>query len=118
MITLTRPVRINMPVKIGVYTFTDQDGTVINLTTDFVAVSVSCELKLYGAAYSTVSGSLVSSGTTGQVQVASNTFTVEGSWTYQFYCVNGAGAKLWGEPVRFDAAENVEDLGAYEVLRA
>ena len=112
------PVRINMPVELGPYTFLKsktQGGGIINLTTAFIPVSVWCELKRQGAAMVTVSGSIVD-GPGGIVHVASYTFTGVGIWQYQFYCLNASGAKLWGEPVQFYAAKNEEDAGLEELL--
>lgn len=45
-------IRINMPVRIGIYAFVDMNtGAVIDLTTDFVATAVYCEIKRKGTAY-------------------------------------------------------------------
>lgn len=112
------PVRINMPVEIGPYTFTDRDGVVINLTTDFVAASVSCEIKRKGDAYSALtvlSGSFIVAAN-GTVHVTSYTHTASGIWTYQFYCVNGSAQKLWGEPVQYEVAGNVPQMDVNTLL--
>lgn len=111
------PVRINMPVKIGVYTFQDETGTAINLTSTFIATAYYCEIKRKGSAYSAgdlLTGAAVSAAA-GTVQVASHTFTTAGLWTYQFYAVNAAGSKLWGEPVQFEVVGNVPNLATNEL---
>ena len=117
------PVRINMPVEIGPYTFTDENGAIIDLTVNFIAVSISCELKLRGQLYATIVGGIVN-GPAGIVNVPSYIFTfpvttpvtTSGIWTYQFYALNAGGQKLWGEPVQFFAVGNVEDAGLNDLL--
>lgn len=115
----TKPVRVNMPVIVGVYTFTDaNDSTVINLSTEFVATAVYCEIKRKGDAYSgaTVLTGAIVSAAAGTVHVTSHTFTTAGIWTYQFYCTNAGGDKLWGEPVQFNVYGNVPQLTTNELL--
>ena len=109
-----------MPVTLGVYTFTESNtGAVIPLDTTFVATSVSCEVKRVGdewdGASDIVAGSIVSA-TAGTVKVASHTFTQIGYWSYQFYCTNAGGDKLWGEPVVFYVVKNVENLAQKEQI--
>lgn len=113
----TPPVRINMPVKIGVYTFKDETGTAINLTTTFVASAYYCEIKRLNMAYdaTTVLTGAAVSASAGTVQVASHTFTVAGTWQYQFYAQNSGGSKLWGEPVQFEVVGNVPNLATNEL---
>ena len=112
-------IRINMPVTLGIYTFTDaNDDTAIDLTTDFVATAVYCEIKRKGDAYSAatqLAGAFVSAAA-GTVKVTSHTHTVAGVWTYQFYCVNASAAKLWGEPVQYVVYGNVPNMATGDLL--
>jgi len=114
------PVRVNQPVKLGVYTFTETNsGEPINLTSDFVATAVYCEIKRIGDVYDSgtdvLNGALVTPAA-GTVQVAAYTFTQIGQWSYQFYCTNSGGSKLWGEPVVFQVVKNTENLQQHEQI--
>lgn len=114
------PVRVNQPVKLGVYTFTESNtGEPIDLTAQFVAVSVNCEIKrigdVYDAGTDVLTGAFVTAAA-GTVQVASYTFTQIGQWSYQFYCTDSGGNKLWGEPVVFQVVKNTENLQQYEQI--
>lgn len=115
------PIRVNMPVVIGIYTFMDYNtDEVINLLTDFVAVSVYCQIKKIGDTWDAgvtqvVAGTIVSAAG-GTVKVASYEFTSIGRYDYQFYCLNSAGDYLWGEPVLFDVVKNTENLLKYEQI--
>ncbi len=113
-IQYTDPIRVNMPVTLGIYTFTETNtGLVINLATDFVATAVYCQIKRIDDAWDSVTDTLtgaIVSAAGGTVKVASHTFTQIGNWDYQFYCVNAGGDKLWGEPVVFDVVKNTENL--------
>ncbi len=108
------PVRVNMPVTLGIYTFTDANtGLVIDLSSDFAATAVYCEVKriddTWNVMTDTLTGSIVSA-VGGTVKVESYEFLIIGQWNYQFYCVNSGGDKLWGEPVVFAVVKNTENL--------
>lgn len=113
MIKLTDKVRLNMPIQIGIYTFKDQDAAVIDLSS---YTSVSCQLKCQGQVYATQTASFVSKPA-GTVKLTSYSHTVAGIWMAQFYCTDGSGNKLWGEPIRYEVVENIEDASLNEVLR-
>ncbi len=99
MITFDKPVR----------------GTTIPLDSPVNYTSVSVELKLQGEVYSTETAAFVSKAA-GTVKLAAYTFTTVGQWMAQFYCVDGSGNKLWGEPVIFTVVKNTEDAGTNEIL--
>src|SRR5688572_7231449 len=101
IIKFNDPVNVNMPVEIGPYTFLDRDTELaIDMTSDFVATSVNCQLKRQRAVYATVAGTWDDQDG-GIAHVASYTFTATGVWMYQFYATNASGEKLWGRPVQF-----------------
>jgi len=117
------PVRVNVALKLGPYTFMKRVGTgftarlqAINLNTDFAAVSVTCQVKPPGLGISTVTASFVDKPS-GVVQVDSYTPTVLGIWQYQFFAADGSGNRLAGEPVQFTVYKNEEDADDDELLK-
>jgi hypothetical protein len=108
------PVRINMPIQIGPCTIKDQDGVVADLT---LYTAVYLDVKCQGfAAQSPVSGDFYGDKTLGNVYKTSYIFTQEGHTTIQFYAVDGAGNKLYGDPVQFTVYKNVEDMTLSDTL--
>lgn len=112
MIQYRNPVRLNTPQELD-YTFQDMAGVIIDLTP---YVSVSLEVKVQGAVYSTVAAVFSSPQTSGLVKTASYTFTAAGTWTVQFVCVDSGGNKLFGEPLQVNVYDNVEDLVIDQLL--
>lgn len=106
------PVRLNNPITHS-YQFLDQDRTVISLST---YVYVFLEIKLQGQVFQSVSAQF-DNQTQGTVKLVSYAYTTTGIWTAQFYCVDGFGNKLWGEPVQFRVVPNVEDLGLSDLAK-
>jgi hypothetical protein len=122
-------VYINMPICIGPFTFRNKlTGQIINLTSDFVAVSVRCDVKRKGTptadanmpapppapqnenVYTTMAAVFVNQAA-GVVQVPSYTFTQVGDeWEYQFVAINASGVQLQGEPVTFRTIPNVANV--------
>lgn len=100
------PVRNNTPQQIGPYTFKDQNGNVISLA---AYVSCTLELRQSGLPVVSLSATILTPASNGQVQYASYTFTETGIWQAQFYCTDGSGNKLYGEPLQFRVVENEDD---------
>lgn len=109
MTEFAKVVRVDSLLEIGPYTFLDQDDAVINLTSDFVAVSVRCDLKRKGALDIVEPATFVSQAG-GTAHVALYTFTDPGIWMAQFVCTNAGGQELEGDPIIFNVVENVDDL--------
>src|SRR5438105_728378 len=100
------PVRNNVPQGLT-YTFKDQNNVVIPLTG---YVTAWCEFKLQGQVFATVAAIIVNPTSAGNVQVTTWTPIGIGIWDAQFYCVDGSGSKLYGEPIQFQVVANVDDL--------
>jgi hypothetical protein len=97
----------------GPYTFCDQNGSIISLVS---YASAWLELKLQGQLYATISATILSPATSGQVEVSSYTFTQLGIWMAQFYVQDGIGNKTYGEPVQFTVVANVDDATLNQIL--
>lgn len=106
-------VRRNTPQIIGPYTFKDQDEVVIDLTP---YVSVWLLIKHQGELVATLPAVVVSPATAGQAKVASYTFASVGTWSVQFYAQDGAGNKVFGEPLQLKVVANVDDLTLSQLL--
>ena len=106
-------IRLNTPQEI-IYTFKDQAGNVIPLD-DYTQVflQVKCQNK---ARKPDIAADFVTPKADGTVRHAGYAFTEIGVTMAQFYCVDGAGAELWGDPLNFRVAGNVEDAGLKDIL--
>ena len=108
MIKYATPVRLNTPQHC-LYTFKDQADNVIDLTT---YVSVFLEVKRQSGVSSTTPAEFNGPKTGGQVQLPTFTFTQDGTWYLQFYCIDSSENKLFGEPLQVTVVDNLEDLVA------
>lgn len=104
---LALPVRNNSLIGPITYTMKDQNGNIINLTP---YSSAFMEIKQQGFLVATISATILSPPTMGQVQVASHTFSGIGIWQIQFYVMDNSGNKVYGEPLQFNCVPNEDDL--------
>lgn len=111
MIQYRTPVRINTP-QFLTYTFTDQNKAPINLSN---YITCFMEVKQQGFVFATVAAT-IQSASSGIVQLSTYTFLSAGVWNVQFYCVDGGGNRLFGEPLQVLTYDNVEDLALTQLL--
>lgn len=71
---------------------------------------MSLEVKVVGQAAVTVAGT-ITDAVAGVVKVDAYTFDTSGVWTAQFFCTDGSGNKLYGEPLQFNVVDNVDNMG-------
>jgi len=117
VISFQDPVRLNGIVRLGNYTFMMRSGgrlRAVDLTSDFIAVSVSCQVKPPGLGIVTVAGTILTAKA--GIVYATYTHTIAGTWQYQFVALDGSGNKLWGEPVQYTVYPNEEDASTNELL--
>lgn len=105
------PVRLNSPQALK-YTFRDQYGNAINLslyTAAYVAVKRQDDVEeTFAATITDVLG--------GKVQYDNHAFEVEGIHHIQFVVSDAGGTMRWGDPAQVNAAKNVPDLAAGELM--